>query len=328
MSEEPTQEPIRIGAEKGGFRHLRLPAYCVRPPAATPEIPRLEKRLRGLGLHTVCEEARCPNRAQCWSRRHVTFMLLGDVCTRACRFCAVATGLPARGPDPDEPRHVAEAAAELGLRHVVLTSVNRDDLPDGGAGQFAATIRAIRDVRPEATVEVLTPDFQGDRAAVARVCDAAPDVYNHNVETVPRLYRRVRPGARFERSLSVLAEAKRLRPDSVVKSGLMVGLGEEREEVIAVLKALREAGVDTVTIGQYLRPSRHHLEVERYWEPAELDALGAEARDLGFLDVASGPLIRSSYNAEETLARALAARAAETPGVRPAPSAFPPQRQA
>jgi lipoic acid synthetase len=211
---------------------------------------------------------------------------------------------------------------------VVLTSVNRDDLPDGGAGQFAAAIRAIRAARPEATVEVLTPDFQGDRQAVAQVCDAAPDVYNHNVETVPRLYRRVRPGARFERSLSVLAEAKRLRPDSVVKSGLMVGLGEEREEVIAVLKALREAGVDTVTIGQYLRPSRHHLEVERYWEPAELDALGAEGRALGFLDVASGPLIRSSYNAEETLARALAARAAQASRVRPAPSAFPPQRQA
>jgi lipoic acid synthetase len=257
----------------------------------------------------VCEEARCPNRSTCWERGHVTFMLLGDVCTRACRFCAVATGLPSSPPDPAEPAKVAQAAAELGLSHVVLTSVNRDDLADGGAVQFAGTIRAIRALRPETTVEVLTPDFQGDLGAVAIVCGAAPDVYNHNVETVPRLHRRVRPGARFARSLTVLAGAKAILPSAIVKSGLMVGLGEERAEVIDVLRSLRDAGVDSVTIGQYLRPSRRHLEVERYWEPAEFDDLAAEARRLGFLHVASGPLIRSSYNAEETLETARRSRA-------------------
>jgi lipoic acid synthetase len=189
----------------------------------------------------------------------------------------------------------------LALSHVVLTSVNRDDLADGGAGQFAATLSAIRTARPESTVEVLTPDFRGDLGAVATVCAAHPDVYNHNVETVPRLYRRVRPGAAFERSLSVLAAAKRLRPDAVVKSGLMVGLGESAEEVREVLSALRAAGVDVVTIGQYLRPTRNHLPVERYLEPTEFDSLATAGRALGFLHVASGPLIRSSYHAEETL---------------------------
>jgi lipoic acid synthetase len=225
-------------------------------------------------------------------------MLLGSVCTRACRFCAVATGLPAAGPDRGEPERVAQVAAGLGLSHVVLTSVNRDDLPDGGAAQFAATIRAIRVRRPEATVEVLTPDFQGDLAAVATVCDAAPEVYNHNVETVPRLYRRVRPGASLARSRAVLAHARRLRPAAVVKSGFMVGLGESFEEAVALLAMLRESGVDFVTIGQYLRPSLAHLPVERYWHPEEFDALAREGRALGFSQVASGPLVRSSYHAE------------------------------
>jgi lipoic acid synthetase len=227
-------------------------------------------------------------------------MLLGSVCTRACRFCAVATGLPAAGPDPGEPARVARLAAELGLSHVVLTSVNRDDLPDGGASQFAATIRAIRALRPQASVEVLTPDFQGDLEAVARVCEAAPDVYNHNVETVPRLYRRVRPGASFERSRRVLAHARRLRPAAVVKSGFMVGLGESFAEAASLLAALREAGVDFVTIGQYLRPSLAHLPVERYWDPAEFEELAREGRALGFAQVASGPLVRSSYHAQST----------------------------
>ena len=220
-----------------GSPQRRLPSHCVsesRPTEATRE---LQRQLRGEGLHSVCEEARCPNRAECWARGHVTFMLLGSVCTRACRFCAVATGLPAAGPDPGEPARVARVAAELGLSHVVVTSVNRDDLPDGGAGQFAATIRAIRQLRPQASVEVLTPDFQGDLAAVAAVCDASPDVYNHNVETVPRLYRRVRPGASFERSRSVLAHAKQLRPAAVVKSGFMVGLGESFAEAVRLLEA-------------------------------------------------------------------------------------------
>ena len=300
-SELSKREVVSIGHGAGAFVHRRLPPHCVRPPTAAPELPRLERLLRGLELHTVCEEARCPNRGACWARGHVTFMLLGDVCTRACRFCAVATGRPPAGPDPREPGNVAAAVERLALSHVVLTSVNRDDLADGGAGQFAATLSAIRTARPESTVEVLTPDFRGDLGAVATVCAAHPDVYNHNVETVPRLYRRVRPGAAFERSLSVLAAAKRLRPDAVVKSGLMVGLGESAEEVREVLSALRAAGVDVVTIGQYLRPTRTHLPVERYLEPAEFDALEADGRALGFLHVASGPLIRSSYHAEETL---------------------------
>jgi len=264
-------------------------------------VPALERLLRGLDLHTVCEEARCPNRGDCWARGHVTFMLLGAVCTRACRFCAVETGRPTGGPNPAEPTRVASAVAALGLHHVVLTSVNRDDLADGGAGHFAAVIRAIRLQSKTVTVEVLTPDFQGSLIAVEAVCAAEPDVYNHNVETVPRLYRRVRPGARFERSVAVLAHAKRQRTQAIVKSGLMVGLGETHEEVLEVLRALRDAGVDTVTIGQYLRPSRLHLAVERYWDPEEFDLLAEEGRALGFLHVASGPLIRSSYNAEETL---------------------------
>lgn len=294
-------ELVQIGRGERAFGHRRLPSYCVRATPRSAEADDLARMLRRLRLHSVCEEARCPNRAECWGRRAVTFMLLGDVCTRGCRFCAVATGRPPAGPDPEEPEGVARAAARLGLRHVVLTSVNRDDLPDGGAGQFAATVRAVRAARPEATVEVLTPDFRGDRAAVRRVCEAGPDVYNHNVETVPRLYPRVRPGARFERSLAVLAEARRQRPGAVVKSGLMVGLGETREELLEVLRRLRGAGADAVTVGQYLRPTRRHLPVERYWEPAELDDLAAEARRMGFASAACGPLVRSSFNAEESL---------------------------
>jgi len=288
---------------------LRLPAHCTRPAARSREAGALQRLLRRSGLASVCEEARCPNRGSCWTQGHVTFMLLGSVCTRACRFCAVTTGLPPAPPDAAEPARIARAVAELSLQHVVLTSVNRDELPDGGAAHFAATLRAIRSAHPQVTTEVLTPDFQGDLAAVARVCAAAPDVYNHNVETVPRLYRRVRPGASFSRSLSVLAEARRLRPDTVVKSGFMLGLGESAEEVVALLGALREAGVESVTIGQYLRPSLAHLPVERYWAPEEFEAIAERARSLGFVQVASAPLVRSSYNAAETFAAIRAARA-------------------
>ncbi len=290
----------------------RLPPHCVRPAVRDPEVNRVARALRERGLHSVCEEARCPNRSACWARRAVTFMLLGRVCTRACRFCAVETGLPSQPPDPREPEQVARAAAEFGLGHVVLTSVNRDDLPDGGAAHFAATVAAIHRANAETTVEVLTPDFQGDEEAVRRVCDASPEVYNHNVETVPRLYRTVRPGARFERSLAVLAAAKRARPNSLVKSGIMLGLGEERAEVVDVFRELRQAGVDTVTVGQYLRPSLEHLPVVRYLEPVEFEAIGDEARALGFAHVASGPLVRSSYNAENSLRRARAARQSST----------------
>jgi lipoic acid synthetase len=291
---------IRIGSGPGAFEHRRLPPHCVRTPLRDPRVDATRRLLRRAGLASVCEEARCPNRGECWSRGHVTFQLLGRVCTRACRFCAVATGRPPAGPDPGEPQRVAEAVAALGLAHAVLTSVDRDDLPDGGAEQFAAAIREIRRRCPGTRVEVLTPDFRGDLAAVGAVCAAAPDVYNHNVETVPRLYRRVRPGARLSRSLAVLAEARRLLPARVVKSGLMVGLGETREEVHELLAELRRAGVDSVTIGQYLRPTRRHLPVERYWEPAEFDALAERARDMGFAHVASGPLVRSSFQARES----------------------------
>jgi lipoic acid synthetase len=300
---------VQIGRGAKAFRHRRLPPECVRPQGDRAPLRRLERIIRSLGLHTVCEEARCPNRPECWPRRALTFMLLGDVCTRACRFCGVATGKPS-APDPSEPGRVARATAELSLSHVVLTSVTRDELPDGGSGQFARTLLAIRETGSGATVEVLTPDFRGDLSAVAAVCGAEPDVYGHNVETVPRLYRRVRPGADFERSLAVLAEAKRLRPDSILKSGLMVGLGEAIGEVAQVLRALRSVGVESVTVGQYLRPSRHHLEVERYWGPGEFEEIAAEGRALGFARVASGPLIRSSYHAGETLSAIRADREA------------------
>jgi lipoyl synthase len=288
---------------------LRLPEHCTRPAARSREADALQRLLRRSGLVSVCEEARCPNRGGCWAQGHVTFMLLGSVCTRACRFCAVATGLPPAPPDAAEPARIAHAVALLSLRHVVLTSVNRDELPDGGAAHFAATLRAIRAACPQVTTEVLTPDFQGKLDAVAQVCAAAPDVYNHNVETVPRLYRRVRPGASFSRSLRVLAQARRLGPDTVLKSGFMVGLGESREEVAALLGALREAGVESVTVGQYLRPSLAHLPVERYWALEEFEAVALQAHAQGFAQVASAPLVRSSYNAAETFAAIRAARA-------------------
>jgi len=283
--------------------HERLPSHCIRVLRPNAQLRAVERRLRHLKLHSVCEEARCPNRGECWERGAITFMLMGEVCTRSCRFCAVATGKPAQPPDPAEPERVARLAAELGRKHVVLTSVNRDDLADGGASHFAEAVSALRKFCPGATVEVLTPDFRGDVEAVARVCDAQPDVFNHNIETVPRLYRRVRPGARFERSLDVLEAAKRLRREAVVKSGLMVGLGETFEEVVALLRTLRDRGVDAVTIGQYLRPSRQHLPIERYWKPEEFEFLAEAGAQLGFADVASGPLIRSSYHAEDVLGR-------------------------
>jgi lipoic acid synthetase len=292
---------IQIGEGTKAFSHRRLPSYCYRPPRPNSAMAGHAKRLREAGLASVCEEARCPNRGECWERGHVTIMLMGDVCTRACRFCAVATGKPVLPPSPDEPREVARLAQEGNWAHVVLTSVNRDDLPDGGAAHFAQVIEALHDSRPQATVEVLTPDFQGDAEAVRTVINAGPDVFNHNVETIPRLYREVRPGARFQRSLDVLAHAKQVRPQTIVKSGLMLGLGETAEEVLEVLAALRAHGVDTLTLGQYLRPSRTHLAVQRYWEPAEFHDLAEEGMRLGFQHIASGPLVRSSYNAEATL---------------------------
>ena len=256
--------------------------------------------LRRRGLHSVCEEARCPNLAECFGRGTVTFMLLGDVCTRACRFCHVATGL-GRPVDPREPEQVAEAARELGLRHVVLTSVNRDDLPDQGSTQFAHTVAAVRRLAPDASVEVLTPDFRGDALCIDRVADAGPEVYNHNLETVPSLYREVRIGARYDRSLALLARVKERRPETLTKSGLMLGLGEARDELLAVFRDLRGAGVDCLTLGQYLRPTLRHRPVSRYLEPAEFAELADTARAAGFLHVESGPLVRSSFHADTAL---------------------------
>ena len=260
------------------------------------------QRLRQHRLATVCEEAACPNAGECWSQGHATLMILGAVCTRACAFCKVATGRPA-APDVDEPARVAEAVADLRLRHVVITSVDRDDLPDGGAAHFARCIEAIRRRAPGVSVEVLTPDFRRKPGALERVAAARPDVYNHNVETVPRLYRAIRPGADYAHSLELLARAKQHAPRAFTKSGLMLGLGESREEVLAVMDDLRGAGVDFLTVGQYLQPTPRHAPVARYATPAEFDAFAAAARERGFLLVSSSPLTRSSYHADADFER-------------------------
>jgi len=252
--------------------------------------------VKELGLHTVCQEARCPNIGECWSHKTATFMLLGDTCTRNCSFCAVTHGKPL-AIDPEEPERVAEAIARLGLRHVVVTSVNRDDLPDGGAAHFAATASAIRRRLPDCRVEVLVPDFQGDLEAVETVAAGPIDIFNHNLETVPRLYKRVRPGARYERSLAVLAHARSTRPSLLTKAGLMLGLGESDGELVSVFEDLRRAGCDILTLGQYLRPSPAHLPVEHYVSPEEFTAHRERALGVGFRHVEAGPLVRSSYHA-------------------------------
>ncbi|HXK21331.1 MAG TPA: lipoyl synthase [Myxococcota bacterium] len=276
--------------------------------AETPELLETRALMRRLRLATVCEEAACPNLHECWSQRHATVMVLGSVCTRACAFCNVATGRP-QGVDAGEPVRLADAVAAMGLRHVVVTSVDRDDLADGGASHFAACIEAIRPAAPHTTIEVLTPDFRHKPGAIEAVVAAGPDVYNHNVETVPRLYRRIRPGASFEHSVALLARVKEIAPQSFTKSGLMVGLGEEPGEVLRVMDALREADVDFLTIGQYLRPTPRHAEVVRYVIPDEFAELAAEARARGFLLVASSPLTRSSYHADRDFQRLRSARA-------------------
>ena len=256
----------------------------------------LKNLMRSKSLHTVCEEARCPNMGECWANRTATFMILGSVCTRSCGFCAVATGRPMT-LDWEEPRRVAEAVTQMGLNHVVVTSVNRDELHDGGATLFAATIRWIRRMNPECAVEVLTPDFKGSREALKVVMDAKPDVFNHNVETVSRLYRRVRPQAVYERSLEVLAWAKEMYPEKPTKTGFMLGLGETHDEIVALLGDIRAHNVDIVTIGQYLRPSPQHLPIERYVPPDEFREYARIGREMGFRNVYSGPLVRSSYHA-------------------------------
>lgn len=273
----------------------------IRARAPTgPAVAETRAVVRSLGLHTVCEEAQCPNLGECWAHHTATVMLLGDTCTRNCRFCAVSHGRPL-AVDPEEPDRVAEAVARLGLRHVVMTSVNRDDLPDGGAGHFAATVRAVHARVPDCTIEVLIPDLQGNHEALATVVASPITILNHNTETVPRLYKRVRPGALYERSLALLAAAKRLRPGLRTKTGLMLGLGETVDEILAVLADVRATGCDVLTLGQYLRPGPSELPVERYVTPEEFTTLGFQARQLGFAYVESGPLVRSSYHAWQHL---------------------------
>ncbi len=273
------------------------PAWLRAPAPAGDNYRELKSLIDGLGLHTVCESAACPNVGECWNRRTATFMILGNVCTRRCGFCAVQKGAPME-VDYDEPRRVAEAVRAMGLHYAVVTSVNRDDRADGGAELFAMTIAAIRRAVDGCRVEVLVPDFQGSREALAIVMEAAPDVLNHNIETVPRLYRQVRLGARYERSLDLLAEAKRLAPATPAKSGLMLGLGETPEEALQVMRDLRAHGVDVLTLGQYLRPSPKHLPVVRYVPPGEFDEFRRAGHAMGFAHVEAGPLVRSSYHAD------------------------------
>ncbi len=281
---------------------VRPPWLKVRFPMG-PEYRRLETLMRDGGLHTVCEEAHCPNIGDCWSRGTATFMILGDTCTRSCGFCAVKTGRPG-ALDWGEPKRVALAVQQMGLRHAVITSVNRDELESGGAEIFADTIRWVRRLSPATTIEVLIPDFKGNWDALAMVMDAQPEILNHNVENVPRLYHRVRPQAVYTRSLELLRRAKALDPGAMTKSGVMVGLGETRGELLDVFADLRRHDVEVLTVGQYLRPTAQHLPIERYWRPDEFVELKERALDMGFSHVESGPLVRSSYHAEEQAGKA------------------------
>ena len=308
------RHPEKIGRKDNPIPR-KPPWIRVRAPVS-PAYGETRKIVRDLGLATVCEEAACPNIGECWAQRHATMMILGSVCTRACAFCNVATGIPNR-VDPHEPERVGEAVARLGLRHVVITSVDRDDLDDGGAGHFARVIGAIRRLNPETTIEVLTPDFLRKEGAIERVVEARPDVFNHNLETVPRLYPTVRPGARYFHSLRLLDRVKQIDPRMFTKSGLMVGLGESREEVLQAMDDLRSADVDFLTIGQYLQPTPKHHAIDRFWTPEEFEGLAAMAKGRGFLMVSATPLTRSSYHADrdfEALRSARLTRQAEAAG--------------
>jgi len=276
----------------------RLPEWIREKKLNLQQLHEVKTLLRANSLHSVCESLACPNRSECFSRGTATFMILGDICTRACGFCNVTTGRPYGPPSVDEPRAVADTAKRMGLRHVVVTSVTRDDLRNGGAEQFAATIRALRVALPDAAVEVLTPDFHGNLDAVRVVVEARPDYYNHNVETVPRLYDVVRTGSRFERSLRLLREVKRIDPEIVTKSGLMLGFGERRDEVVDVMKRLLQTGCQILTIGQYLQPKREKLDVVEYVHPRVFEEYRRIGEDLGFRAVFSGPFVRSSYMAD------------------------------
>ncbi len=285
---------MSVAAEKN--RRRRFPSWLKKRVPAGGDIEQVRDLLRGLGLATVCQSARCPNLCECFARGTATFMILGSVCTRNCRFCAVAHGI-CSPPNPDEPARVAEAAVRMGLRYVVVTSVTRDDLPDGGAEQFRNVILALRK-RLRSRIEVLIPDFQGSIRAVERVASALPEVLNHNVETVPRLYHQARPAADYRRSLALLRRVNGRFPEILTKSGIMVGLGETHEEVVSVLEDLRKVGCDMVTIGQYLQPTCAHLPIRRFVPPEEFAEYEREAREMGFVSVASGPFVRSSYHAD------------------------------
>ncbi|MGH6880476.1 lipoyl synthase [Hypericibacter sp.] len=299
---EKAHKPDNPVARKPNWIRVRAPM--------SREYQETRALMRQLGLVTVCEEAACPNIGECWKQKHATVMILGSVCTRACSFCNVATGRPDL-LDPHEPAHVAEAVGKLGLHHIVVTSVDRDDLEDGGAAHFAETIRRIRAAAPQTTIEVLTPDFLRKEGALEIVVEARPDVYNHNLETVPRLYREVRPGARYFHSLRLLQRVKELDPSRFTKSGIMVGLGETKDEVAQVMDDLRSADVDFITIGQYLQPTPKHHAVERFVTPAEFTGMRDMALTKGFLLAASSPLTRSSYHAGEDFERLKAARLAK-----------------
>ncbi len=300
---------LELGAQVAPFG-ARKPAWFKVPAPGSSRYRELRRLMDSKGLNTVCQEAACPNIGDCWQRGTATFMILGDTCTRRCGFCHVKTGKPTHN-DPLEPLRVAQSVRTMGLRHAVITSVDRDDLPDLGASAFVGVIRSIRRLAPHTKVEVLTPDFRGEEMPLARVISERPDVFNHNVETVPRLYPLARRGSRFERSCRVLRNAKEMGGDGVVtKSGLMTGLGETEDELLATFEVLREHDVQVLTVGQYLRPTRQHLPVVRYWRPDEFSELERRAYEMGFESVAAGPLVRSSYHAEETLAQASGAGAA------------------
>jgi lipoic acid synthetase len=307
VSESLVQIGRRVAGDGGAQGSSPRPEWLRIRLATPPRYHQIRRLVDDLGLHTVCQEARCPNIYECWGRHGTaTFMILGDVCTRRCGFCAVTSGRPRPGVDPEEPAHVAEAVAVMGLTHAVITSVDRDDLPDGGALHFARVIEAIHGRCREAAVEVLTPDFRGVPEALDVVLAAGPEVFSHNMETVPRLYRLARPGSRFDRSLALLAEASRRRDAGEypgrVKTGIMLGLGETPEEVRATMAEIREGGVEILTVGQYLQPTARHLPVARWVAPEEFAALRREALALGFAHCEAGPLVRSSYHAHEHLA--------------------------
>jgi len=276
----------------------RKPGWLKVKAPGGPNYLRLKQLMRSLDLHTVCEEAHCPNVGECWEHGAATFMILGDVCTRNCAYCAVAHGRPPKF-DAAEPARVAEAVTTMQLRHVVITSVDRDDLPDYGAWAFAETVREIKSRMPECSVEVLVPDFQGDEDAIRTVLEARPEIYNHNTETVPRLYKKCRPGGRYERVMQIFRYAKATAPDIPTKTGIILGMGETTEEVVAVMRDLRDVDVDILTLGQYLRPSDAHIELDRYVTPDEFRQLREIGMDMGFRHVESGPLVRSSYHAWE-----------------------------